>query len=105
MSKIEINIDKHQIRKKPPKGDYKFAAISRRLSNNKEELTMQEIIHEVGEHFKAFTRAVMKNETRNNASFEKQIFLVLDFDEHPDYENSKKNVTNMDLIIHLHIVR
>ena len=36
MSKIEINIDKHQIRKKPPKGDYKFAAISRRLSNNKE---------------------------------------------------------------------
>lgn len=90
MSKIEINIDKHQIRKKPPKGDYKFAAISRRLSNNKEELTMQEIIHEVGEHFKAFTRAVMKNETRNNASFEKQIFLVLDFDEHPDYEKFKE---------------
>ena len=90
MDKFEINIDKHQIRKKPPKGDRIFGRISNRVAKNKEVLSIEEIIYEVGEHYKAFTRANMCNNTRNEGSFEKQIFLVLDFDENPDYEKFKE---------------
>lgn len=90
MDKFEINIDKHQIRKKPPKGDRIFGRISNRVAKNKEVLSIEEIIYEVGEHYKAFTRANMCNNTRNDNSFEKQIFLVLDFDENPDYEKFKE---------------
>ena len=90
MDKFEINIDKHQIRKKPPKGDRIFGRISNRVAKNKEVLSIEEIIYEVGEHYKAFTRANMCNNTRNDNSFEKQIFLVLDFDEHPNYEKFKE---------------
>ena len=90
MDKFEINIDKHQIRKKPPKGDRIFGRISNRVAKNKEALSIEEIIYEVGEHYKAFTRANMCNNTRNDNSFEKQIFLVLDFDENPDYEKFKE---------------
>ena len=90
MDKFEINIDKHQIRKKPPKGDRIFGRISNRVAKNKEVLSIEEITYEVGEHYKAFTRANMCNNTRNYNSFEKQIFLVLDFDEHPNYEKFKE---------------
>lgn len=90
MDKFEINIDKHQIRKKPPKGDRIFGRISNRVAKNKEVLSIEEIIYEVGEHYKAFTRANMCNNTRNDNSFEKQIFLVLDFDENPDYKKFKE---------------
>ena len=90
MDKFEINIDKHQIRKKPPKGDKIFGRISNRVAKNKEVLSIEEITYEVGEHYKAFTRANMCNNTRNDNSFEKQIFLVLDFDENPDYEKFKE---------------
>lgn len=90
MDKFEINIDKHQIRKKPPKGDRIFGRISNRVAKNKEVLSIEEIIYEVGEHYKAFIRANMCNNTRNDNSFEKQIFLVLDFDENPDYEKFKE---------------
>lgn len=44
----------------------------------------------MGEHYKAFTRANMCNNMRNDDSFEKQIFLVLDFDENPNYEKFKE---------------
>ena len=90
MDKFEINIDKHQIRKKPPKGDKIFGRISNRVAKNKEVLSIEEIIYEVGEHYKAFTRANMRNNMRNDDSFEKQIFLILDFDEHPNYEKFKE---------------
>lgn len=90
MDKFEINIDKHQIRKKPPKGDRIFGRISNRVAKNKEILSIEEIIYEVGEHYKAFTRANMCNNSRNDDSFEKQIFLVLDFDENPNYEKFKE---------------
>lgn len=90
MDKFEINIDKHQIRKKPPKGDKIFGRISNRVAKNKEVLSIEEIVYEVGEHYKAFTRANMRNNMRNDDSFEKQIFLILDFDEHPNYEKFKE---------------
>lgn len=43
MDKFEINIDKHQIRKKPPKGDKIFGRISNRVAKNKEVLSAERI--------------------------------------------------------------
>ena len=91
MDKITINIDPYKTRKKPEKWEkHKFIRINERVAKHKEDLTLEEIIHEVGENRRAFSRAVMKNNQRNGMSFEKQIFLILDFDDNPDPDRFKQ---------------
>ena len=44
----------------------------------------------------------MKDGIRDKEHFEKQIFLVLDFDENPNYKKIKKRLKNMVFHLHLH---
>ena len=98
MDKITINIDPYKTRKKPEKGEkHKFIRINERVAKHKEDLTLEEIIHEVGENRRAFSRAVMKNNQRNGMSFEKQIFLILDFDDNPDPDRFKQKCEDYGL--------
>lgn len=98
MDKITINIDPYKTRKKPEKWEkHKFIRINERVAKHKEDLTLDEIIHEVGENKRAFSRAVMKNNQRNGMSFEKQIFLILDFDDNPDPDRFKQKCEDYGL--------
>lgn len=92
MRKYQINIDPEQVNEKPGKNDPVFAVISNRVARHRENLSMSKIIHEIGENGRAFTRALVKDGIRDKEHFEKQIFLVLDFDENPNYKKIKKRL-------------
>ena len=92
MRKYQINIDPEQVNEKPGKNDPVFAVISNRVARHRENLSMSKIIHEIGENGRAFTRALVKDGIRDKDHFEKQIFLVLDFDENPNYKKIKKRL-------------
>lgn len=92
MRKYQINIDPEQVNEKPGKNDPVFAVISNRVARHRENLSMSKIIHEIGENGRAFTRAFVKDGIRDKEHFEKQIFLVLDFDENPNYKKIKKRL-------------
>lgn len=97
MEKYIINIDTKQTREKPRTGSCEFGLISNRVAEHIEELSLEKIIDEVGNKGKAFCRALLIGGQRKEENFQRQIFLVLDFDSNPDYEAFKRKCREYNL--------